>query len=302
MVSSHSSTSGSESNPIIEVTEDQFLAATASSVYFAQAVARNPQGWHNLIVRKHQQLLARARQFQYLKTQIQKYESSDEQVSALAAGNGRSGASDLMNALHDTPKVQKMIGENKAQQVLGREAPRPSYDTNQRALRSRGGSSSTMSEKELERERLANELAEGRRLVEDNLRRLTGNEGSFSDPTASSHTASPRRVTFNTPQPRTRTSEDSHASEQEQPAKAMKMLGIGPNTEVQNAEPPPRSLPDEAPKYVKKHKEDPLKRLYLGRSHRIDRECVPPSSFLSSSPPGPEGLWDFSAEVERKGI
>ncbi|KAL8943999.1 MAG: hypothetical protein Q9216_000708 [Gyalolechia sp. 2 TL-2023] len=135
-------------------------------------------------------------------------------------------------ALRDTsPKVQQILGDNKAQRILGGEAPRPSYENaitwqeQLRAHHSRGGSTET----EKEREGLANELAERRRAVQDNLRSFVENESRSSSPAPSSRAVDPSQKRMQFGILKSKTSRDSLANKQEQPSKAMKMLGIGPN-------------------------------------------------------------------------
>ncbi|KAL8811308.1 MAG: hypothetical protein Q9200_001891 [Gallowayella weberi] len=148
---------------------------------------------------------------------------------------------DQATALREvSPKVQEMLGRNKAQRVLGGEAPRPSHENliswqeQLRAHHARGGSTETAKE----REGLATELAERRRAVRDNLRTFVENESRSSSPAPGSRSEDPsqRRTPFGIL--KTKTSRDSLASKQEQPSKAMKMLGIGQNTLV-NGSPRP---------------------------------------------------------------
>ncbi|KAL9003161.1 MAG: hypothetical protein Q9188_003948 [Gyalolechia gomerana] len=145
-------------------------------------------------------------------------------------------------ALRDTsPKVQQMLGDNKAQRILGGEAPRPSYENAMtwqeqlRAHHTRGGSTET----EKEREGLANELAERRRAVQDNLRSFVENESRSSSPAPGLRAADsgPKRMPFDIL--KSMTSRDSPANKQEQPSKAMRMLGIGPNATLVNGSPRP---------------------------------------------------------------
>ncbi|KAL8996627.1 MAG: hypothetical protein Q9169_003909 [Polycauliona sp. 2 TL-2023] len=139
-----------------------------------------------------------------------------------------------------SPKVQEMMGQNKAQRVLGGEAPRPSHENPmswQEQLRihhARGGSTET----EKEREGLATELAERRRAVQDNLRTFVENESRSSSPAPGSRAEDPsqRRTPFG--MLKSKTSRETLASKPEQPSKAMKMLGIGPNS-LSNGSPRP---------------------------------------------------------------
>ncbi|KAL8752187.1 MAG: hypothetical protein Q9184_005813 [Pyrenodesmia sp. 2 TL-2023] len=145
-------------------------------------------------------------------------------------------------ALRDnSPKVQQMYGDNKAQRILGGEAPRPSYENpiawqdQLRAHHTRGGSTET----EKEREGLANELAERRRAVQDKLQSFVENESRSSSPAPGSRVpgANQKRIPFGIL--KSKTSRDSLASKQEHPSKAMKMLGIGPNSIMSNGSPRP---------------------------------------------------------------
>ncbi|KAL8801292.1 MAG: hypothetical protein Q9182_004557 [Xanthomendoza sp. 2 TL-2023] len=148
---------------------------------------------------------------------------------------------DQATALREvSPKVQEMLGQNKAQRVLGGEAPRPSHENliswqeQLRAHHARGGSTETAKE----REGLATELAERRRAVQDNLRTFVENESRSSSPAPCSRSEDPsqRRTPFGIL--KSKTSRDSLASKQEQPSKAMKMLGIGQNS-LANGSPRP---------------------------------------------------------------
>ncbi|KAL9581390.1 MAG: hypothetical protein Q9203_005914 [Teloschistes exilis] len=145
-------------------------------------------------------------------------------------------------ALRDeSPKVQQMLGDNKAQKVLGREAPRPSHEhamTWQEQLRAhhtRGGSTET----EKEREGLATELAERRRAVQDKLQSFVENESRSSSPAPGSRPqdGNYRRTPFGTV--KSKNSKDSLPGRQEQSFKAMKMLGINPNANAGNGSPRP---------------------------------------------------------------
>lgn len=148
---------------------------------------------------------------------------------------------DQATALREvSPKVQEMLGQNKAQRVLGGEAPRPSHENlmswqeQLRAHHARAGSTET----EKEREGLATELAERRRAVQDNLRSFVENESRSSSPAPGSRPedSSQRRTPFG--MLKSKPSRETLASKQEQPSKAMKMLGIGPHT-LANGSPRP---------------------------------------------------------------
>ncbi|KAL8691330.1 MAG: hypothetical protein Q9218_003416 [Villophora microphyllina] len=145
-------------------------------------------------------------------------------------------------ALRDeSPKIQQMLGANKAQKILGREAPRPSHENAMtwqeqlRAHHTRGGSTET----EKERECLANELAERRRAVQDRLQSFVENESRSSSPVPGSRPedSNQRRTPFGIL--KSKSSKDSLAGKQEQSFKAMKMLGINPNASLANGSPRP---------------------------------------------------------------
>ncbi|KAL8849676.1 MAG: hypothetical protein Q9221_005366 [Calogaya cf. arnoldii] len=140
---------------------------------------------------------------------------------------------DQATALREvSPKAQEMLGQNKAQRVLGGETPRPSHENlmswheQLRAHHARGGSTETQKE----REGLATELAERRRAVQDNLRSFVENESRSSSPAPGSRPEDfgQRRTPFGII--KSKTSRENVASKQEQPSKAMKMLGINPNS------------------------------------------------------------------------
>ncbi|KAL8662815.1 MAG: hypothetical protein Q9202_004416 [Teloschistes flavicans] len=200
-------------------------------------------------------------------------------------------------ALRDeSPKVQQMLGDNKVQKILGREAPRPSHEhamTWQEQLRAhhtRGGSTET----EKERECLATELAERRRAVQDKLQSFVENESRSSSPAPGSRPqdANYRRTPFGTV--KSKTSKDSLAGKQEQSIKAMKMLGINPNdsprpsqdsfakrSEEWSSGPPNRGqqqpqLDGPQPRFPKQSR-----RLQKTESRPVSR----PESFEKNSPP-----------------
>ncbi|KAL8873324.1 MAG: hypothetical protein Q9174_001183 [Haloplaca sp. 1 TL-2023] len=144
-------------------------------------------------------------------------------------------------ALRDElPKAQQILGQDKAQRVLGGEAPRSSHENPMtwqdqlRAHHTRGGSTET----EKERECLANDLAERRRAVQNKLQTFVENESRSSSPApAPRHEDSnQRRTPFGLL--KSKNSKDSLAGK-EQSNKAMKMLGIGPNGAPANGSPRP---------------------------------------------------------------
>ena len=263
----------------MDLTEEDFLKAITSEEAFLQAVSAKPQGWYSLFYREKNRLLHRIRQNQSLGTETQTRGRPDKQVIALAAEHARlEKINDLIDqaaTLRDTaPKAQDVIGSNKAQRILGREAPRPPRPRHRKSLSWQDHSEASPAQEEgsendseKEKERLANDLAVGRRMIEENLRRLVNDESMPPTPRPRSRTvdASPKVVRFNVPDSRrdseasgfsrssvlshssgtSNSSGSSHASgasqasdnsygsvssysDRELSTKAMKMLGIGP--------------------------------------------------------------------------
>ncbi|KAL9614913.1 MAG: hypothetical protein Q9167_000655 [Letrouitia subvulpina] len=143
---------------------------------------------------------------------------------------------------HESPKAQQILGQNsKAQRVLGGEAPRPSLDNatgwqeQLRARHARGGSTET----EKERESLANELAERRRMVQDNLKSFVESESRSSSPAFGPRVPSDvqKRTPFGIL--KSKSSKESLANKQDNPKKAMKMLGMGSNSDLTHGSPRP---------------------------------------------------------------
>lgn len=213
---------------------------------------------------------------------------------------------DQATALRETsPKVQEMYGDNKAQRVLGGEAPRPSYENAMtwqeqlRAHHTRGGSTET----EKERESLAIELAERRRAVQDKLQSFVENESRSSSPAPGSRAADPgqKRTPFGIL--KSKPSRDSLALKQEQPSKAMKMLGIGPNMNLPNDSPGPShdetlSRPqtrEQRQQQLDGRGPQPRIRTQGRRNHKpesrpesIEKEASPPTSRSSAERSGSE--------------
>lgn len=140
---------------------------------------------------------------------------------------------DQANALrnHESSKAKQTLGVDKVQRLLGGEAPRTSQESSSnswqdhlKAHHARGGSNET----EKERESLANELAERRRMVRDNLRSFVENESRSASPMpgfrAQENSPSKPGTAFGILKPKG--SKGSLASRHEQPSKAMKMLGM----------------------------------------------------------------------------
>lgn len=131
----------------------------------------------------------------------------------------------------DNAKAQQMLGNNKAQRILGGEAPRSSHSRNTsvpwqeqlKAHHARVGSTETQQE----REDLAEELAQRRRAVQDNLKNYVQVEERTS-PESRTQGSSPVK-----PSPPfgilKKGSKGTLVEKQERPSKAMKMLGISPD-------------------------------------------------------------------------
>lgn len=136
-------------------------------------------------------------------------------------------------------KANQMLGNNKAQQILGAEAPRDhptNWQDQLKAHHARVGSTETQNE----REALANELAERRRKVQDNLKNFVGVDDKSEIRTRENSPAKPMQPLGI---PKTASGEGSSAEKQERPTKAMKMLGIGPGMSHDTVTGPDRSRP-----------------------------------------------------------
>ena len=166
---------------------------------------------------------------------------------------------------------QQSLRDDKAQRILGGEAPRSSHSRSPsvtwqeqlRAHHARVGSTETQQE----REELANEMAERRRMVQDNLKNYAEVDDRSAPPTRT-RDDSPAKLTppFGILK---KSSRGSLVGKQERPAKALKMLGIGSGTGLAST-----SGPDSArfPPEV-----------YVGRDQLSDRAMPPKQSF----PPQP---------------
>lgn len=139
---------------------------------------------------------------------------------------------DQANALrnHESSKVKQTLGVDKVHRLLGSEAPRTSQESSNssswqdhlKAHHARGGSTET----EKERDSLANELAERRRMVRDNLRSFVENESRSASPVPRAQENSPSKQGAAFGILKSKGSRGSLASRHDQPSKAMKMLGM----------------------------------------------------------------------------
>ena len=137
-----------------------------------------------------------------------------------------------LNRQQESGKLNQMRGKNKAQRILGGEAPpfnhesQPSWQEQLKTHHTRGGSTETQAE----REDLATELAERRRLVQDKLQSCVEVESRSGSPAPSNRTyeSSPARPS-NAFGLLKKSSRGSLVGRQEKPSKALKMLGIDHN-------------------------------------------------------------------------
>ena len=204
----------------MDLSEEDFLNAICSEEAFLKAITAKPQGWYGLFYREKDRLLHRIRQNHSLGTDPRAKRSLDKQVVALAAEHARlEKVDELINqaaALRDSaPKAQYMIN-NKAQRILGGEAPRQPRPKHRKSLSWQESTACRTQEKESEddsekeEERLAHDLAEGRRMIEMNLRRLVKSESTPPAPRSRPCTveSSSKSVRFDVPDSR----RDSEAS------------------------------------------------------------------------------------------
>lgn len=137
-------------------------------------------------------------------------------------------------------KAKQLEGNDKARRILGREAPRssheaadvPTWQEQLRAHHARGGSTET----EKEREAFATELAERRRMVQDNLKTFVETESRSASPAPSARNRDDGLPRSGHPFGilRPKNSRSSLVGKNEQPSKAMKMLGISPGSNLGN--------------------------------------------------------------------
>lgn len=155
---------------------------------------------------------------------------------------------DQSTSLQDrpSPKAKQILGNDKAQRILGREAPRvshessngPSWQEQLKTHHARGGSTET----EKERQSFANELAERRRMVQDNLKSFVENESRSPSPMpgARTHDNSPSKPGTPFGMLKSKGSRGSLAKRPDNApkTKAMKMLGITtiPNDDAQSGQ------------------------------------------------------------------
>ena len=216
----------------------------------------------------------------------------------------------------DSGKLKQMMGNDKAQRVLGGEAPRSSHASNdsgpswQDQLRShhaRGPSTET----QMEAESLAETMEAKKRNIINNLQSIEQGESRDASPAPSAgrrtHESSPARPAhpFSILKKTSKGALSGGNGKQEKPSKAMKMLGIDPNSTATADQPPPdlfmgrEQLPDRAmppmqkngfkqrPQDVRQISDDsPTKRqraLFGSRSRQIPDRPSPSSSKSGSA-------------------
>jgi len=185
----------------------------------------------------------------------------------------------------DNSKAQQTLGNDKAQRILGGEAPRSAHSRDPsvtwqeqlKAHHARVGSTETQQE----REDLANEMAERRRIVQDKIKNYAEVE---------ERTTPPARPQENTPTKLTppfgilrKSSKESLVGKQERPTKAMKMLGIGSRS---GHSPAPVASPDPF---------RPQPDLFLGREQLSDRAFAPKQTHPPQRIKRPQDVRQHSA-------
>lgn len=169
---------------------------------------------------------------------------------------------------HNSPKVQQMLGLDTTDRNVDRGGPRrlqnaasvPGWQAQLKAHHTRGGSTET----EKERQSFANELAERRRMVQDNLKSFVENESRSNSPMPGNrmleHSPSKPGTSFG--MLRSKTSKGSLAVRPEQhSSKAMKMLGIsvGPGTSSGSLPSRQESLLEQEDAHVANHSSHDLR-------------------------------------------
>lgn len=143
---------------------------------------------------------------------------------------------------HNSPKVQQMLGLDNTDRGVGHGASRrvqdagsaPSWQEQLKTHHTRGGSTET----EKERQSFANELAERRRMVQDNLKSFVEkeNRSRSNSPMPVNRTLehSPSKQGTSFGMLRSKTSKGALAAKPEHSSKAMKMLGISVGSGASN--------------------------------------------------------------------
>ncbi|KAL9129112.1 MAG: hypothetical protein Q9217_002355 [Psora testacea] len=169
----------------------------------------------------------------------EQHDRSMAQPLSLAARHMLERATALKNQ-QVSGKTKQMLGNDKAQRILGEEVPRTHHET-QPPWREQLGTyhaRDASTETQKEREELASELAHRRRIVQDKLQTFVEMEGSSASPALSNRTqeSSPGKSS-NAFGLLKKSSRGSFIERQEKPSKAMKMLGI--EVDSSSHQPPP---------------------------------------------------------------
>lgn len=176
----------------------------------------------------------------------------------------------------DSGKIRQMTGNDKAQRILGGEAPRtdhgnnetePSWQDQLKSHHTRGPSTET----QMERESLAHELEARKRAVRNNLQTFAEGQSRDGSPAPSAGTrtkeSSPHRPAhpFSILKKASKGPVDRMPSKPDKPTKAMKMLGINPDAAPGVPDGPPSDM-------------------FIGREQLPDR-ALPPSRRATKQGP-----------------
>ena len=195
---------------------------------------------------------------------------------------------------NESPKAQKVLGNDKAQRILGKEAPRTSHASNEtrdsrqssweqqmKAHHARGGSTETQKE----REALANEMEARSRMIQDKLKNIVEVDSRSGSPHPS-HRNSPDDSPAKPGAPfAILKSKGSMGSLRNDKApKAMKMLGLGPSSSSRRPENNQFKVSASEPQSLHPaHRQGPSQ---VSPEERISPGPRPPSR--KSNEPGPE--------------
>lgn len=257
-----------------------------------------------------------------LKNSWEKPESADPMPLSVRAKAMLDQAAALRSG---SPKVQQVLGtfpETKAQQVLGGEAPRRSTDSTttswQDQLKShqshtRGGSTETAKE----REALASELAERRKRVQENLKSFVETESRSASPLPGSRKENPSPIRGgNAFHLLKKASRGSLVGRNENPPKAMKMLGLGapqvngtspnpsPDSPLQGVGEERNASPNQSQSKKPNPRPGPYRERFRGPGANSDRNNMlanrtPPPSIRPFNVPADRPNTEFSPTSQR---
>ena len=204
----------------------------------------------------------------------------------------------------ESSKLPQVLGPDKAQRILGDEAPRrsqesstqPSWQEQLKAHHARAGSTET----EKEREGLAMELAERRRMVQNKLESFVGPDSRSGSPMPGTRSRddSPAKPGIPFGVLKSKTSRGSLIGK-DKPPKAMKMLGISANSSLTNLSSHPsqesffKREDDQSNRYARgqsQTRRDPQGRqppdnFRMQRPHEPSKERMGPNPHRRPSPP-----------------